>query len=360
MIDSTRHECQDEKYVPDEGYFILADNNKKIPKENNFWHIYKSYSWHTIRTISCRFLMIFYSFYLIIETYEFLNESITLFNLIYSLLIVIDCFIVIFIRKGLEDRWCSLSILFFICANSSSLWTLEIFYNSLLSSYIYHPDFELPYKSINSSLLRLVNPLDGDKIDLEKIWNDDFKKENYFNIIGKYEVLFCITLILCRLFMPQATLTWSAISTTCEFSFNTIFDVYSTMSLCRDPKLSLSYEIILACLIISNGALMSISLNLFADSDDDFEFKVSLMRYLTDNLYFRLIIQILFADLPFLILRLIILKLQTQNKPDIYYLIAKQVIIVLCKILFMAYHFVKNTITKFDLDQIDLINSVEL
>lgn len=324
-----------------DGYYLKLDQSKYLTK---LWNIYKSKSWHTYKSISCRLLMSSYTIYLNIDLFYSLNQKIALFNLAYLFLILADCLIVLYVRKGLEDRWCSLSILFFICANTSSFFLLEVFYNSFLTLSIFNPEMskhvDLEYSLSNTSVLTRVQLSNGLEIDSTNHWSDLIDKETYFNILSKHEAIFCIVLILSRLFLPQATLTWSAISTMCEFSFNTLFDVFSTMSLCRDSKLNLPQDIIIACYLISNSSLISIALNLFHDHSDTAEsnLKISLMRKLTDNFYFRLIIQILFADLPFLIIRLLIItQFQTLIRPDIYYLIAKQFIIIACKFMFMLY-----------------------
>ena len=327
----------------DNGYYFSLDQSNLTTK---LWHFYKSKKWHTFKSISCRILMIAYTIYLNLNLFYLLNEKLVLFNLVYLALIVIDCAVVLFVRKGLEDRWCSLSLLFFICANTTSFFLLENFYNSFLTLSIFTPDMakhiELEYDLIDSNVLKKVE-LNESIIDSTTHWNNLIDKEDYFNILSQHEAIFCIVLILSRLFLPQATLTWSAISTMCEFSFNTLFDVFSTMSLCRDSKLNLSQDIIIACYLISNSALISISLNLFNDeSDEESDLKISLLRIISDNFYFRLIMQIIFADLPFLVIRLIIItKFQTLVRPDIYYLIAKQFIIIACKFFFMIYIYFK-------------------
>lgn len=341
LVDPERQEYYDAATIQTDGYYLTLDHKEYFSPGTKLWHFYKSKAWHTIKSIGCRLVMISYTAYSIIESYIFFNEIILLFNLIYILLILVDCFIILSVRKGLEDRWCSLTILFFICANTTPFFMLEIYYNSFLTLNVFHPDLskhiELDYSKEITNNTVLV-------IDSNKIWSDSLNKELYYNILSKHEAIFCIILIFSRLFLPQATLTWSAVSTMCEFSFNTVFDVYTTMSLCRDPKLNLPQNIIIACYIVSNGALISISLNLFnEDSDVDSKLNVSLLRRISDNFYFRLIIQILFADLPFLVIRIIIItRFQTLIRPDIYYLIAKQLIIINCKIVFMAYNWCSN------------------
>ena len=335
-----------------DGYFVSVDNQEYFSPGSKLWHIYKSKQWYTFKSVACRLLMIIYTIYLTNETYKFFNEILILLNLSYLILISIDCWVVIKVRHGLEDRWCSLSILFFICANTSSLFLFELFYNSFLTHEIFQPDkarhIDLEYRL--KHVLTNAN-INGTNLNSDRMWNETLDIEIYCNELSKHEAIFCIVLILCRLFLPQATLTWSAISTMCEFSFNTIFDVYTTLNLCRDAKLNLPENIVIACFVISNGALISISLNLF---NNDFEDKsidgppISILRSISDNFYFRLVVQILLADLPFLVIHLLIIKrYQMLIRPDIYYLITKQCIIILCKIFFMIYIWFHDFSTQF-------------
>ena len=323
-----------------DGYFVSVDRGECFSPGSKLWYIYKSKHWHTIKSITCRSLMIAYTIYLTIETYKFFDEILILFNLIYLILIFIDCWIVVKVRHGLEDRWCSMSILFFICANTSSLFMLELFYNSFLTHAIFQPDMarhvDLEYRLENVLINASIN---STIYKSDQMWQDTLDIEVYYNELSKHEAIFCVVLIVCRLFLPQAMLTWSAVSTMCEFSFNTIFDVYSTLNLCRDAKLNLPENIVIACFIISNGALITISLNLFYDDSKELSnvgLPISILRSISDNFYFRIVIQIIFADLPFFVIHLLIITgFQTLIRPDIYYLITKQCIIITCKVFFM-------------------------
>jgi hypothetical protein len=185
--------------------------------------------------------------------------------------------------------------------------------------------------------------------------------------------MFCFVLLTSRLLLPEASLTWSQISSMCEYSFNTLFDIYTTMKMCRDPRYHISSSIIIACILISNGALLSISLNIIntsnSDDNDDtpinnsiqYSFKISRLREITDNYYFRLIFQICFADLPFLVIRIIIL-LETHRAfiIEIYYLIAKQVIIILCKLIVMTYNWSINYVRNENLKELNEINNLNI
>jgi hypothetical protein len=335
LIDPERQEYYNNK---SEGYYLTVDHRNIFSPGTKLWHIYKSKLCHIFKSITCRLVMIAYTVYMIYQTYDFFNEILIMFNFIYIILILIDCFIVVHIRKGLEDRWCSLSILYFICANTTCLFLFEIFYNSFLTLNIFHPD-TIEHMKQEYSFNNLTIMIDSINED-QNLLNE----ETYYNELSRHESLFCIILIFSRLFIPQATLTWSALSTICEFSFNTIFDVYTTINMCRDPKLDLPQNIIIACYVVSYGALISISLNMFSEeSDTQNKLNISFLRQVSDNIYFRVIIQIVFADLPFLIIRLLIInKYQMLIKPDIYYLITKQYIIITCKILFMIYCWSKN------------------
>jgi hypothetical protein len=321
-------------------------------------------------SIFCRFLMISYSILLVLEIALFFNEKIVLLNLFFLILMIADCLIVIFVRKGLEDRWCSLSILYFICANSVPLWMLEIKYGYILSTNIYSSDFyhhfESHYKQFNDSKTVLNTVFFENKnktINADSIWLEKIDKEQFSLILEEHEALFCLILIFCRIVLPQATLTWGAISSLSEFSFNTILDIYFTISMCRDSKFNFPKSLVAAIFIISNCSLLPIALNIFPDSDSNDPINsltISSLRRLTDNFYFRYIIQILLADLPFLILRLVILTKLKYVKKEIYYLIAKQVVILISKFAIMIYNWLRNFIKECNMKNFININNMNL
>ncbi|CAF0749264.1 unnamed protein product [Brachionus calyciflorus] len=344
----------------------LRKNTLIFIQNSKFRNIFKSKLWQPIKSIFCRLLMISYSLLLIIEAFSLLGEKLILLNIFYLVLIIADGVVVIFKRKGLEDRWCCLSILYFICANSIPFWLLEINNGTFLSLNIHNPDFihhiESHYKQLNDSkiVLKIVNLNEEERINSDVIWQESFSKDDISSMLEKHEALLCLTLILCRVFIPQATLTWGAISSLSEFSFNTILDIYSTINMCRDPRLNLPKSIGIAGVIISNGALLPIALNIFPDQESFDKLKISLLRNLTDNFYFRLIIQILFADLPFLILRLVILYNLKYVKKEMYYLIAKQVIIIFVKIMAMTYNLINNYVRLNKYQEINELNNFNL
>ncbi|RNA11285.1 hypothetical protein BpHYR1_016964, partial [Brachionus plicatilis] len=184
---------------------------------------------------------------------EFYNEKILRKNTIINIPNSgTDGFVVIFKRKGLEDRWCCLSILYFICAISTPFWIIEINHGIFLSLQIFNPDFmhhfDHHYRPLKDSdvVLTKGSLRTGEQFDTDTDWLNISKKEVYSSMLEKHEALFCLTLMICRVFIPQATLTWGAISSLVEFSFNTIFDIYSTINMCRDPRVNLSYKIRIA------------------------------------------------------------------------------------------------------------------
>lgn len=327
---------------------------------------YKTKYSQLIRSIACRLLMILYSLFLIIETSLLFKEKLLLLNILYLILIIADCFIIIYLRGGLEDRWCSLSLLYFIAANSIPFWMLEINYSTFLSINVHNPDFlhhfESHYKQFNDSKLVLssVKLKNGKILNSDTGWQESINKEKYSSVLEKHEALFCLTLILCRIFIPQATLTWSAISSLTEFSFNTIFDIYSTISMCRDPRINLPKSILVAAFVVSNGALFPIALNIMPDLDRRDHLKISPLRKLTDNFYFRLITQIIFSDSPFLLLRLVILSKLKYVKKEMYYLIAKQIIIIFVKIIVMIYNLIRNFIENHELHELNELNNLSV
>lgn len=364
-FDPERPEFYDEKTSSKDGYFISLKETRFFSTGSLLWYLYRSNYWQPFRSILCRLLMISYSLLLIFQTSYLFDEKLILLNISYLFLIVIDCFIVIYVRKGLEDRWCSLSILYFVCANSIPFWMLEINYGSFLSINIHNFEFshhlESHYKQFtDSKILNNVTLKNGFVLSPESSWQESISKEKYSSLLEKHEALFCLILILCRIFIPQATLTWGAISSLSEFSFNTILDIYSTLNMCRDARLKLPKSIIIACFVISNGALFPIALNIFPDSESYDSLKISLLRRLTDNFYFRLVTQIIFADLPFLCLRLIILSNLKYVKKEMYYLIAKQIIIIFVKVTVMIYNWIKNFIEKNSLEDINELNNLNI
>lgn len=343
---------------------ILRKNTIVTIPNTTIIKIYKSKIWISIKSTACRLLMIFYSMFLIIETAVLFKEYLLFLNVFYLFLILADGFVVIFKRKGLEDRWCCLSIIYFICAISTPFWLMEINHGIFLTLKIYNPDFMLHfdhhYRYLRGSdvILTIGIMKTGEKFDSDNDWLNMSIKEEYSSMLEKHEALFCLTLIICRVFIPQATLTWGAISSLVEFSFNTIFDIYSTINMCRDPRLNLPNNIRIAGVLVSNGALLPISLNIFPDSNSFDGSKISLLRKITDNFYFRLIIQILLADLPFLMLRLVILKNLKYVKKEMYYLIAKQIIIILVKLMVMIHNIITSFSSSNNSREIDLMNNL--
>lgn len=354
FIDPQRPEFYNENFLRKKT--IISIPNSIILK------LYRSKFWLSIKSILCRLLMIFYSMFLIIETTVLFGENLILLNILYLFLIIADGFIVIFRRKGLEDRWCCLSILYFICAISTPFWIIEINHGHFLTLQIYNPDYvhhlDHHYRFFKDNDAILTSEIFSSNESLDKDWLKFSKNEDYSSMLEKHEALFCLTLMICRVFIPQATLTWGAISSLVEFSFNTIFDIYSTINMCRDPRLNLSYQIRIAAVLVSNGALLSISLNIFPDSSYFKNAKISTLRKLTDNFYFRLIIQIFFADLPFLLIRLVMLKNLKYVKKEMYYLIAKQVIIILVKTLVMIYNLTIDLFSVDKIKEIDILNNL--
>lgn len=344
--------------------------------------------WQLIRLITCRALMVVYSVWLIVECSLLFNNNLIYLNCAFLILIVIDGILVGTIHNGLEDRWCSLSIVFFVCGTSIPFWLLEITSSVVLvhqqtsgsvSSSIFGNRTSLPsqvdlLKRKNESLL-LSNQRD---------WFENASKNLYMSMLGKHEALFSSVLIVCRIFIPQASLTWSDISNQSEFAFNTIFDIYATLSMLRDPRVSLPRPIWIVTFVVCNGALYPIALNglpqnhLFDENDhtaDNILIHGSLKHHrrchrslmnsssifprferITQSPYFRICLQIVLADFPFLVLRLIILANLRFVRREMYYLIAKQFIIIFCKLGIMANDWCGQFLHRLALDEIKRIN----
>lgn len=340
-----------EVYSNENGYYIPIQRNSVLFRPGSvLWKFYHSIKWYIIKSIFCRLVMILYSSLLIVEVSNIFDQKLILLNFLYLFLILFDGFMVIFVRKGLEDKWCCLSILFFICANALPLWILEINYGSFLSINIFNPEFmhhyNSHYKHLNETfILKQVNLSNGATLDLDDEWQRSIDKQPYAYKLERHEALFCLILITSCILIPHPNLSWSAISAWTEFTFNTILDIYMTIIMCRDARSNLSKSIVIACYVISTGALLPISLNIYSENEDQSDsLKISKLRMITDNFYFRFTVQIVLSDLPFLILRLIILKNLKFVKKDMYYLIVKQIIIIICKITVMIYNWVNEFI----------------
>ncbi len=345
--------------------------NKPIKARKS--HKQNKIAFFKFKSIICRLLMILYSSMLILETTIFFNEQLILLNMLFLLLIVADCYIIVCVRKGLEDRWCCLSIFFFICANSIPLWLLEITYSSMLLVNIYNPDFikfdvDAHFKPYNDSktILSWVK-LDNDEIlNSDSTWLDQVNKDRYSFVLELHEALFCLILIVSRLALPQANLTWSAISSISEFSFNTILDVYFTMSMCREAKYNLPKDVVVASFVVSNLALLPIALNTFPEDESTSEtnkeacFTISTLRRFTDNFYFNFIMQIVFTDLPLLVVRLLIMNNLKYVKNEFYYLIAKQVLILCCKLAVMIHNWLNQFLRTYNFEDLLVLNNSDL
>lgn len=330
-------------------------------------------SWLLFRLVTCRILMIAYSVWLAIECASLFNDQLVYLNLAFSLLIALDGLLVVKLRNGLEDRWCSLSILFFVCGTSIPFWLLEITSSVILAKSVFLPDRSSQLEVHAGRELAAANPvrpMGGENESLSYGWLESVPKTRLMNMLGKHEALFSSVLIVSRIFMPQAALTWSEISNQSEFAFNTIFDIYSTLSLLRDPRTNLSSTIWIMTFFVCNCALYPIALNVFphdhddddANEDDELYFSNRPLsshqrfRHLTDSPYFRLGMQVALADFPFLILRLIMLANLRYVRREMYYLIAKQFIIIVCKLGIMAYNWCRRFLHRLAIDEIRRIN----
>ena len=195
---------------------------------------------------------------------------------------------------------------------------------------------------------------------LDEMWMINVKRETYKTKIEKQEALFCFILILTRILMPQKCISWNNIINMNEYTFNTILDINFTLIMCRDAKLEIPRHLIIWCFIISSCALLTTSLNVFTDTDSyiDKSQCVSYINNITDNFYFRYIVQILLTDMPFLILRINILMCLKFIKKEIYYLILKQVVIIACKLIILVKHFFDEMIRNLKQEELSEINNL--
>lgn len=326
---------------------------------------FKSHNWHLIRSIACRLSMIIYSIFLTLCIVEIFEEIVFYLNLLFIFLIIIDGFVVIYFRNGLEDVWCSFSILAFVLGNSISLFMLELNYSQLWQN-IFQSDFiphiESHYRRLSEGFVLTRVIINNVTLDSDKIWLENFNKDSYKEAIGKFEASFCFVLILSRLFLPQATLTWSTIGNMIEYSFNTLFDVYTTFALLRESRYKLPMWIVAVNICISNLQLTCIALNNYTQSSTSecSGAKLSPLRSLVENSYFQFIIQVTLAELPFLIMRIVVAINYSQYvKAEIYYTILKQSIIVFCKIAILLHYKIKELMTKYHIKCIMDLNNFD-
>ena len=134
-----------------------------------------------------------------------------------------------------------------------------------------------------------------------------------------------------------------------EYTFNTLFDVYSTCNLLRETKFNSPIWLTVLNYCVANLQLTCISLNIFTEKSSDETYKtvkLSPLRRLVENYYFQFLVQIIFAELPFLISRIIIVVLWYDGladvKADVFYSIIKQIIIISCKICIMIHHKIRS------------------
>lgn len=335
-------------------------------------------NWLLFKLIVCRIAMIIYSIWLIIECAMLFDNKLVYLNCAFSILIIIDGTLVIKTHGGLEDRWCSLSVLFFVCGTSIPFWLLEITSSVILTKSVFSSD-RAAQLEIQSRELAALNPLRvGTNESLSRDWLENVSDSQYMSMLGKHEAFFSSVLIISRIFIPQAKLTWSDISNQSEFAFNTIFDIYSTLSLIRDSRIKLSRSIWIMTFVVCNSALYPIALNAFPQDNnnsnkdqienDHFNNNHELVsntspqtsfykfRRITDSPYFRLGMQVALADFPFLVLRLIILTNLRFVRREMYYLIAKQIIIIVCKLGIMAYDWCRVFLYRLAIEEIKRIN----
>ena len=351
-----------------DGYYVSLKKHGIFSPGSRLWFLSKKNIWHPLRSIVARFLMILYTIILNYNVAKIFGEYLFYLNYFFIVLILIDGYIVFCFRDGLEDSWCSFSILFFVSANVSSLFMLEINVNSFWLN-IFQDNFsnriEQNYKRVTDSMvLSKVSVNNHTIIDSDRFWFEGLEKVYEFKI-GQFESTFCYILILVRFLLPRVGLTWSNIGSMFEYTFNTLFDIYSTCELLRESRfISPTWLTILNYCTI-NSQLMCMSLTLFAEPllEEKYKaIKLSPLRYLVENYYFQYIVQIVLAELPFLISRLIMAfkwyDSFTDIKVTLLYSICKQIVIITCKILIMIHHKIKEIMKEKSLNDIIKINNM--
>jgi hypothetical protein len=330
-----------------DGYYVPLKHQSIFSPGSKLWFLCQKSIWNTIRSILCRLLMIAYTIVLNHHIAEIFNENLFYINILFVFLIIIDGFVVLFIRNGLEDSWCSFSILFFVSANVTPLFMLEININTFWENifqndFLNHIDSYYDKRLGDSKVLNKIT-VNNITIDSDKHWLDGFDKEPYNYEISKFETLFCYTLITVRFLLPQVGLTWANIGSMIEFTFNTLFDVNATCSLLREQKFKLPFWLTIFIYCNAKALLICISLNMYTEPTCDNTYerksKLSPLRNIVENYYFQFLVQIVFAELPFLISRIVIvLNWYELLKADFLYSMVKQSIIITCKILIMVHH----------------------
>ena len=309
--------------------------------------------WNQLRSILSRLLMIIFTIILNHNVAKIFDENLFYFNYLFIILITIDGYIILFLRNGLEDSWCSFSVLFFVTANINSIFMVEINLNSYWGNVFQKDDFiskiDLDQKRLNdSTVLTRVNINNQRIIESDKYWFEGLERV-YQNEIIEFETTFCYILIIVRFLIPQDGLTWSDVNSIVEYTFNTLFDVYSTCNLLRETKFNSPVWLTILHYCIANSQLTCMSLNIYTESISEDKYKtlkLSPLRKLVENYYFQFLVQIIFAELPFLISRIIIVAIWYDGlsdvKIDVFYSIVKQIIIISCKICIMIHHRVKS------------------
>lgn len=320
---------------------------------SNKWSFYESFYWHLLRSILCRALMIGYSVWLTGQAARLLGERLIYLNSFFLALIALDGFLVIRVRKGLESRWCSLSLVFFIMATATPLCLIEIVLSSVSIKNIlnadYHAQIETQYRDL--SIVSVNNSWSFHAARLVQT------KKELLSTLGQHEVLFSLALISSRFLLPQATLTWLTVYAQIEFAFNTLFDMFSTFTLLRDARLNMPMYVWVLAFVVCYGALFPIALNVVDDESAPPKLAVSRLRKLTDCFHFRLIVQMLLVDVPFLLLRLVILANLRYVRKEMYYLLAKQVSIIVGKLAVLAIDWCRRVLNQMIQDAVESVNT---
>lgn len=166
----------------------------------------KTIYWRQFRSIFSRLIMILYIIILNYNVVQIFDECLFYLNYLFIILIAFDGFFVLCLRNGLEDSWCSLSILFYVTASMNAIFMVEINLNSYWGNIFQKEDFmnriDSEYKRLSESTVLTKVNVDKNFYDSDKHWFEGLEKV-YEHEIAEFEIAFCYVLIVVRFLIPQ-------------------------------------------------------------------------------------------------------------------------------------------------------------
>ena len=88
-------------------YFVKFQKKSFFGPFHKLRKFFKIQNGQLFASIACRLFMLAHIVYVVIQTVQIFNESILYANLVFIPLIVIDAYVVVYERNGLEDRRCN-------------------------------------------------------------------------------------------------------------------------------------------------------------------------------------------------------------------------------------------------------------